>query len=240
MKNLSEQVLKQIKEDNIKPKPRWHFVLKNYFIWLLFGISIILGCLAFSMILFMVIQLDWDVYQYVGDSFLKTLFISLPYLWLLFLILFIATAYYNFIHTKRGYRFRFITIVLMSLFISVMFGTYLYFNGFSENIENIFFKKIPYYNILVYTCEEQWMQPEKGLLAGTIVGIEFSEHSIELIDFNNSHWQVDTSKSIIKGNLQLSNGLKIKMIGNMIDKAYFQAIEIRPWKGQRKMLIKNK
>ncbi|MCK5767319.1 MAG: hypothetical protein KAH35_02955, partial [Candidatus Atribacteria bacterium] len=129
MKNISEEIFKKIKKENIKPKSYRYFATKNYFIWFLFGISIILGSFAFSMILFMFRQLDWDIYHYLGNSFLKTVFISLPYLWLIFLILFLGIAYYNFIHTKRGYRFRFITILVTSLIISTLLGTALYFNG---------------------------------------------------------------------------------------------------------------
>src|SRR5665648_1197459 len=83
MKNISNEVLKKIKDNNIKPKPRWYFITKNYFIWLIFGISIILGSFAFSMVLFIIKQLDWDIYHYIGESFLKTVFVSLPYLWLI-------------------------------------------------------------------------------------------------------------------------------------------------------------
>jgi len=238
MKNTSEEVFKKLKEENIKPRPYWHFVMKNYFIWMLFVISIILGSLAFSMILFMIRQLDWDIYRYLGESFLKTFFISLPYLWVLFLLLFIGVAYYNFLHTKRGYRFRFISIFLISLTLSALFGTGLYYNGFSENIENVFFEKIPYYSKMVYTCEKQWMQPRKGLLAGIIKEIELSKNSIKLMDLNDQLWQIDTSKTIWRGKLQPLNGLQIKLIGKMMDNTHFQAFEIRPWKGHGKFINK--
>ena len=234
MKNISEEVFKKIKKENIKPKSYRYFTTKNYFIWFLFGISIIFGSFAFSMILFMFRQLDWDIYHYLGDSFLKTVFISLPYLWLIFLILFLGVAYYNFIHTKRGYRFRFITILVTSLIISTLLGTVLYFNGFSENLENIFFQKIPYYNKLIYTCENQWMQPSKGLLAGTIMEAGISKNSFGLMDFNNQHWEVNIDNTIWKGKLKTSKGLKIKLMGKMEDETHFTAIEIRPWKGQKK------
>ena len=238
MKNISEEVFKKLKEENIKPRPYWHFVMKNYFIWMLFVISIILGSLAFSMILFMIRQLDWDIYRYLGESFLKTFFISLPYLWVLFLLLFVGVAYYNFLHTKRGYRFRFISIFLISLTLSTLFGTGLYYNGFSEKIENVFFEKIPYYSKMVYTCEKQWMQPRKGLLAGIIKEIELSKNSIKLMDLNDQHWQIDTSKTIWRGKLQPLNGLQIKVIGKMVDNTHFQALEVRPWQGKGKFINK--
>ena len=238
MKNISNEVLKKIKDNNIKPKPRWYFITKNYFIWSIFGISIILGSFAFSMIIFIINQLDWAIYHYIGESFLKTVFISLPYLWLIFLILFTGVAYYNFIHTKRGYRFKFISILLISLVISITLGTGLYFNGFSERLENVFSEKIPYYNRLVYSCEEQWMRPERGLLAGTITETGLPENSFILKDLNNNQWKIEASKAIWKGKLTPATGLKIKLIGKVINNNNFKAMEIRPWQqGQRKFMM---
>jgi len=235
MKNISEEVLKRIKEENIKPKSYWHFATKNYFIWLLFAISIILGSFAFSMILFMFRQLDWDIYRYLGDSLLKSIFIGLPYFWLIFFALFLGVAYYNFIHTKKGYRFRFLSIILISIIASAIFGTGLYFNGFSENLENIFSQRIPYYKHLVYSCENQWMQPGKGLLAGTIVKIDITKNNITLKDCFQKTWEIDTSDTIWKGKTKPSNGLRIKLIGKMKNENHFEAMEIRPWKGLNKL-----
>jgi len=238
MKNISNEVLKKIIDNNIKPKPRWYFITKNYFIWLVFGISIILGSFAFSMILFIIKQLDWDIYHYIGESFLKTVFVSLPYLWLIFLILFIGVAYYNFIHTKRGYRFKFISILLVSLIISITLGTGLYFNGFSEKLENVFLKKIPYYNRLVFSCEEQWMRPKRGLLAGTITEIKLPENNFILTDLDNNRWKIEASKAIWKGKIAPEIDLKIKLIGKLIDDNNFEVMEIRPWQqGQGRLML---
>jgi len=237
MKNISNEVLKKIKDNNIKPKPLWYFITKNYFIWSVFGISIILGSFAFSMVLFIIKQLDWDIYHYMGGSFLSTVFVSLPYLWLIFLILFTGIAYYNFIHTKRGYRFKFMSVLLMSLIISIILGTGLYFNGFSARLEKVFLENIPYYSRLVYSCEEQWMQPERGLLAGTIIETGLPENNFILMDLDNNRWKIEADKVIWKGKITPAIGLKIKLMGKLIDDKHFKAMEIRPWqKGQGRFM----
>ncbi len=146
-------------------------------------------------------------------------------------------AYYNFIHTKRGYRFKFISILLISLIISVTLGTGLYFNGFSERLENVFSEKIPYYNKLVYSCEEQWMQPKRGLLAGTIIEIGLPENSFMLMDLNNSRWEIIASNVVWKGKITPATGLKIKLIGKVINDNNFAAMEIRPWQGKRRFMM---
>ena len=52
MTKLSEKVLKEIKEKKIEPAPRWQFLLKDYFVWLSFAASVIIGAIAFCVILY--------------------------------------------------------------------------------------------------------------------------------------------------------------------------------------------
>jgi hypothetical protein len=124
------------------------------------------------------------------------------------------------------------------LIISVTLGTILYSNGLSENLGNIFFEKIPYYNRLVYSCEKQWMQPKRGLLAGTIIEIELPENNFMLMDLDNNRWKIEASKTIWKGKLIPAIGLKIKIIGKLIDDNNFEAMEIRPWQGQGRFMMR--
>ena len=85
--NIAKKVLEQIKSKGILPKPRWRFLLKDYLIWLFFGLTIIVGSLASSIIIFMVRSNDWDLYNRLHlPFFLKTL----PYFWII--IFFICQA----------------------------------------------------------------------------------------------------------------------------------------------------
>ncbi len=233
MSKVSNQVLNIIKDNRIKPKPRWYFLTKNYLIWSLFSLSVILGSISFSMVLFITRQLDWDIYRYVGESWLKTVFISLPYFWVIFLLIFLGVAYYNFIHTRRGYRFKIFSILLSSLIISIILGSLFYARGFSESLENIFREKIPYYNKMVYTWERQWMQPERGLITGTIQEIDLSRQTdFVLIDLNNNLWKIEAANALWKGKLAPYPGLKLKIIGQIKDTNIFEAKEIRIWPGE--------
>jgi hypothetical protein len=50
--NLEKRILDKIKKENIKPLPRWFFILKNSFFLSIFGISIFMGSLSFSIIFY--------------------------------------------------------------------------------------------------------------------------------------------------------------------------------------------
>ena len=82
--------------------------------------------------------------------------------------------------------------------ISITLGTGLYFNGFSERLENVFSEKIPYYNRLVYSCEEQWMKPERGLLAGTIIEIGLTDNNFKAMEIRP--WQQGQGRFMMGGN----------------------------------------
>jgi len=59
MNNLSKNVLEQIREEHLKPKPRWEFIMKNYFFWLFFALFAIAGSIAVSVTIFMITDHDW-------------------------------------------------------------------------------------------------------------------------------------------------------------------------------------
>ena len=80
--NIPNQVLEKIK--NIRPTPRWQFLLRDYSVWILGAVSLALGSLSFSVVLFMLANNDWDIYSEISNSFFKFLLITLPYFWLVF------------------------------------------------------------------------------------------------------------------------------------------------------------
>ncbi|HLM83772.1 MAG TPA: hypothetical protein VK254_00985, partial [Candidatus Bathyarchaeia archaeon] len=173
MENLSDKVLKKIKAEHIAPKPRWQFLLKNYFIWMLFLVSLLLGALAFCVMIYVVFTNDWDLYKYLNTSLAGNIFISIPYLWIGFLVLFVWIAYYNFKYTKSGYRRETYFVVGLSIIGSLFLGAFLHTLGAGEKIEDFVAISVPGYKKIACCSNRKdiWVQPASGLLAGEIVGI---------------------------------------------------------------------
>lgn len=225
---ISRKIFKKIKQDHLKSKPRWEFLLKDYIIWTFFGISLVVGGLAFSVILHMVVNNDWDLYQYVSGSFLGFLLATLPYFWLIVLFLFIVLAYYNLKHTKKGYLISLGKIVALSLFISLFLGGGLYAAGLGDSINNVFSRKVPFYNKVLERRCEMWNRPQKGLLAGKISGIE-NPRKFYLNDFQGKRWCVECPYHPQCPHMGNSNSDSVKIIGE-IGKECFQARSIRPFR----------
>jgi hypothetical protein len=227
MTDISKKTLEKIKKEQVHPKPRWYFLTRNYFFWLMFALTTLLGGVAFGMILSITTNLDWDIYHYLGLSLLEAVVTSLPYLWIALLLFFLFITYYNFIHTRTGYRYRFVVIFITSLLISILLGFGFYQYGWTETVERQLRARIPGYQRMVYTGENQWMHPEKGLLSGIIIEINVKEKSLRLKDYHGKEWTIDINQAMIRGNVSLKENLEIKVIGQKVSEDVFTATEIR-------------
>jgi len=236
MNKLCDKVLCKIKEEKIAPKPRWHFLLKDYFTWIMFVISIIIGALAFCTMLYVFSNNDWDLYKYLHTSVIGHIMLSIPYIWILFLILFLALAFYNYKHTKDGYRHQAYMIMLLSIAGSALLGTFLHTLGMGEAIEDLAANAVPYYEKI--TCcshrKDIWNQPAIGLLGGEIVRI-IDSRDFELKDFNGAIWQVQEDEDTLEFEpLKIKAGEEVKMIGEEKKENFFWAREVRPWQNKGK------
>jgi hypothetical protein len=230
MVNLSEKVLNKIKSEAIKPCPRWRFLLKNYSWWLAGVISIFVGGLSSSVVFYMLANNDWDIYRQISGNLTKFIFITLPYFWLAFLILFIILADYYLKNTKHGYRFSLVKVVAGSIILSFVLGGVFYYAGAAETIESAFSRTVPGYDKLTFGHRQIWLQPERGFLAGTITAIRDKNNFI-LRDFVGRSWKIKGKGALVRPRVILMNGTRIKIIGRMQAKNLFIAQEIRPWPG---------
>jgi hypothetical protein len=240
--NIAKKVLNQIKSKGIQPKPRWQFLLKDYLIWLFFGLTIIVGSLASSIIIFMVRTSDWDLYSRLRiPFFLKTL----PYFWIIILLVFVFLAYYNFKHTKGGYHYRFYVIVLAAVFLSFFFGFIFHLLKVGELAEYRFRRAMPFYQEVFYRPNlerriQAWSQPSRGLLMGEVISVE-NPNNFELQDFMGQTWTVFNNKGIIyRRPFELEQGIRLRAIGEVIDESNFKAFEVRPEPGEFWMPMKEK
>ncbi len=237
--DLSQKVLTDIKEQKIAAKPRWEFLLKDYFIWFLFVISVIVGSLAVSVIIF--------VYRNNALSLMmKRLGISedmfeLPYFWLLILLVFIVIAYYNFHHTKQGYKYSVYWVMLASVLVSILGGTALYFLKGGQQLEQAVYQRLPLYQKMVEKKGKLWLDPEQGRLAGVIVSDIYQQDetvNFELKSVNGDKWNVacDHSEDFNQGLFR--PGIRVIIFGQVQPPNNFYAEEIMPWFAPKERVIR--
>ncbi|MFA5925962.1 MAG: hypothetical protein WC831_03420 [Parcubacteria group bacterium] len=234
MKKLCDRVLDKIKEEKISPRPRWIFLLRDCSVWSAFIFSVIVGSLAFCIILTVAMNSDWDIYQYLGRTPFQHIIFSLPYLWIIILILFFGLAYFNYKHTKKGYQYHAFTIFGLSILSSVVFGSIFSASGIGIRIDRYLDRNIPSFQAM--NCcqinEGFWVQPEKGLLGGTVKNVT-DERDFNLEDFNGFVWLVHEDENTLEFDpVQIRDGEEVKIIGEKERENVFLAKEIRPWQGR--------
>jgi uncharacterized membrane protein len=227
--DFTKDVLSQIKDQKLAPRPRWQFTLKNYLLWALVGLATILGALAVTTIIFILTDYDWDVFVYLNRSFLVHVLMALPYLWLASLTLILVTIYYNFRHTKGGYHYEPYKIIGLSVFASLVLGTIMFWCGLDSEIHECLVDRLPLYGHLVQTNRDLWIYPEHGLLAGHITLFNDSQGFV-FQDLHGTVWVVATDTQTIWDNrLHPATNTIIKLIGERQDAQHFRVRNIRPW-----------
>lgn len=238
-KDLGKQVLSKIKEEKMKPKPKWIFSARELLFWIIFSISLILGSASTSLIIFIIRNNDWDLYVRLGHSLVEFVFITLPYFWLIFLLFFIIFSYYNFKKTKSGYKYNTLLIVLINILVSIILGFMLYACGLGAEMEDSLEKNIPPYGRMFYQRHEMWNKPEKGLIAGVIISFN-SKESFEIMSLERKKWEILGEEAVVVPKLVLREGEKIKVIGEKISIDTFEAEEIRPFIEERLFFERNR
>src|SRR3989339_397673 len=186
MNKFSSKILRKIKKEHIKLVPKWHFVFRNVLFWIVFVISLFFGALSFAVTLLFLLNTDWSLHDQLHSNFVHFLFISLPYFWIIFLILFAIIAHIDLRHTEKGYRYRTVWMLIGNISIVVISGAIFYNFGLAHEFDERFQKHMPFYGRMM-NREQIWLCDDCGLLAGKIISVDNMEIII-LEDLKNQIW----------------------------------------------------
>ena len=235
MNKISQSIIDKIKKSGLKPKPKWQFVLWHVLLWVVFVLSIILGSLAFAMILGVLFSTQWGLIGQIGGGPIRGLFLVLPYIWLaaLALILFVANILFK--RTKHGYRIKPVYVVIASILISLCIGVGLYAGKAHDVVERSVRENIKPYAAMQERREKMLVAPEKGIIAGKIVEIK-SDTIFILNAVTDDLWSINIRKDA--RTIPLKVGLPVVVVGEQTGENEFLAKGIRPWERMGQKLRK--
>lgn len=225
----SEKLIAVIKEKNITPVPKWQFLLKNSLFFGGYVLAVLLGGLAFSVVLFAIQQTDFILISHLSHSRLEFFLSLLPIFWIVMLIVFLLIAMYGIRHSRKGYKFSLARQVGFSALLSILLGTLFFIAGGGHWLEHAFAVNVSLYESIQEKKIKLWMMPEEGQLAGMIDRVD--EGSFQLTDFYGKSWTIDYDNAFISPMVLMEKGEEIKLVGTMPEKGHFRAEEIRPWQG---------
>lgn len=229
MSKLSSKILRQIKKDKVTPRSRWYFVLMHTLLGTAILTSILIGGIAVAIVIRHFSLTDWELARQSAGGHVRSFFLIIPYIWIIFIGLTIFLADLLFRHTKKGHRIAPWKLVAASIAISIVLGGLFYITKADKPIEEGLRKNLRPYEQWENKRNQIFAAPEKGVLAGEIVRIDHDKEWI-VIDFKDRKWFVDISDAMIRGELSFEVGMRVGMIGEMTDKAHFKAERIGPWR----------
>lgn len=188
MKDFEKIILAKIKEEKIRPIPRWEFILLNVLMWSLVVLAVILGSLALGVILDVVFGVEWGAVNRAAGQ-IQGFLLVLPYLWILVLVLALVMAWKVFPHTRQGYRYTPRRIFVGILVFSVVGGTVLWQTRISRHADRWAMDSLPVEMQFEQGLRRRMLNMDGGMLDGFIM--EEGVEELILNDIFGDEWLVD-------------------------------------------------
>lgn len=154
MDNFSENIVKEIEARGAVPKPRWHFLLKRSVFWIFAIVSVGIGAVAFAAGQYIFFDNDGASFAQFRDTPIQDIFMGIPYIWLAVLGLFIASAYFGFRHTRKGYRYATVGVVVAAILASIVIGFLLNEFDVGVNVHKYLLRNTTLYDPLIHSSED--------------------------------------------------------------------------------------
>ncbi len=218
--DFAQRLVAKLDADQLAPRPRWQFLLKDYALWLSGISALLLGAAAFAVIIYLLQYSDWEMASQTEQGFSEYLLLTLPYFWLACLALFIFILNYNLRHTGRTYRYHWLLISSASVVASLFLGILLYAGGWGDKIDDVLGAKLPSYGQVINRHMIYWNQPQSGRLSGVVSRIS-PAGEVFLVAPDGSEWQVfATSGPLVEYEFQV--GDPIRAVGRARSEGSFQ------------------
>jgi len=218
--SISDKALKLINNKQIKPIPKWEFVVKSLGLWLEFIICLILLVLG--------IGITW--FGLVDN-------IIIPYLWLFIAVVFLILSFLLFEKTKKAYRFQRWQVIALIVVVGITIGGVIFKMGLAGKADRHFESRFGFYRKIVPMKMIVWNNPMQGYLSGEITFIT-DTNNFKIKDFNGNIWTIISQNPIIRSKVKMLVGEEIKLIGTKTGNNSFAAQEVRPWNGKGKNMMK--
>jgi len=217
--HVSDSFWSTIEKNHITPIPRWRFILKQLTLWILVATLAIVSSLAGSVALYISLNHDFTItHDYTitllhDYPLLISIIMSMPWSWLVLIVLFFLLVFTAVSRSKKGYSFGITRIVAGLLLAIIPITTVFYASGIGRSTHWYLSENYSEYYHLVNGNEQDWSHPDKGRLGGRIVNYNEKEQVMILKSFANELWQIDLKNAKVDSDTLLVAGNYVKVAG---------------------------
>lgn len=193
---FSSHVLDALEQTHTTPRPKSYFIVRNIAMWTLAGVSVVLGSLAVSSIIFRLHNvsrvLPPDVPRFES---IHTAMLFIPLVWIITFLGFGYLAFREVRQTKKGYLYEFSTVMLLMVVTSGILGFALYKFGTGYAADRMAARFVPFHKDIELVQKEVWQNPARGFLLGDVVAL--SSSTVEVLDPEGERWTVVVATSSV-------------------------------------------
>lgn len=225
MTDISDKVLGKIAEENIAPRPRWHFIAQNVILWSSGMIFLVIGALAVSMMIFVFQNGAWEIRHALGYGWFGHAMKIFPLLWFVTFVLFILIARWAVSHTKKGYKYPLRFVVPIIIFASILLGFSIHLFGVSKPVDDGFGRRLPGYATLDARRDHLINRPTVGRIAGVVKSPEGTQFTL-FDQKRDITWTVDADDVPDASQVHIVEGQFVLVVGDKIGEQEFHADDI--------------
>ncbi len=229
---MRARILDTIKTEGISPKPKWHFLLKEWVIWVTAGIAFLLGAIATTLTIYM-LNVNRFMEHVIEITDADFWFSVVPLLWILLVVVGIFYTVYAARESKKGYKWSLSWLVSIALFGSVVLGTSAYAVGAGDVIDGYLLTKMPLYKKMTHFEPDHWMDIDNGVVVGMVTSVLSEGCTVERMDTHTPLTILfDTETEILTPNQEILLNAPVKIIGEEVTDDTFYAKEVEPFMGR--------
>jgi len=224
--NIKENVLQTIREKHITPLSRWKFTVRNGLMWVLIYTCAVLVIILISISMFHLGNGNNAIFDDLETPMTDQIITIIPLFWIGTTFILALIAFLIFKKTV-GYRRATMHFASLFLLVATICGAIIYITHGAEYLERAV-GSIPYYDNLIPTKRILWSHEEKGMLGGTVV-TDSTTTPFSMRDFDGDIWLITGPVYEAEDDVVIGKGVKLGIIGRVVQPRVFEAIEIRTW-----------
>lgn len=229
---LKNTILERIEQEKVCPRSRVFFRGRECVVWTLWFLSVMVGALAFSVSLFVVLHHQYAFYEASHNNFFTFMVEALPYLWIVTFAVMAYAAIYNLRHTKHGYRYPLWLIMGSSVVLSFAGGSALQFFGLGYTIDDLLGKHMSVYQSQNKFEQQLWQDPADGRLVGMLRYTTLSPTTTIIFeDISGGRWTMNITELGPFDLSALDSEKLVKLLGKATNEELhlFHACGAFPW-----------
>lgn len=234
-----DRLFERIEAESITPTPKMKFMVTEWGIWLVWGLTVFFGATALAISGYVALSAQYALYEATHENFLTFMVAVIPYIWVVLFALMTYISVYEIKNTKHGYRYSTIFILGSNVIFTVLGAVLLHCLGLGYTLDKKLGEQIGMYMSLDKKEQLMWQKPSEGRLVGVLEPRSISADGEEVIihfkDIKGALWRLSIDELNERERVLLSRDLPVRLLGTTTSDFSFHVCGVFPWQQGRAM-----